>query len=157
MNKGPSTNYLAIGASARGRNMVEHGLLAIQAVWVNQENDPWVVQEVLIRVKPTRAQVKDHVPELREAMLELEKPGDDLHDKIEQAINKLDTLVKNLPFQKTTLLLFGQDAWSAARYYYDFSRVRPTLVQRPWNHVEYVHENVPFILNSEHVVNYLKK
>jgi hypothetical protein len=144
-------NYLAIGASARGRSMPEHGLLAATLVWVNTQNDPWVVQETLIKVKPTRAQVKDGGFRTREEKDPLEQ-GDDICDTPEIFVRRLEGLVKDLPFENTVLLLIGQDAWSAARYYYDLSRVSPTLVQRPWKRVEYVHNNnVPYVLTSDWV------
>lgn len=137
--------------------MVEHGLLAASLVWVNTQNDPWVVQETLIKVKPTRAQVKDGSFRTREEKEVLEQ-GNDICETVETFVKRLEGLVKDLPISNTVLLLVGEDAWSAARYYYDLSRVSPTLVQRPWKRVLYVHDkSVPFVLTSDWVQAWLAK
>lgn len=152
---GSPINYLAIGGSARGRSMVEHGLLAATLVWINTANDPWVVQETTFKVKPTRAQVKDGSFRTREEKAPLEQ-GDDCFDKAEHFVRRIDDQIKDLPVADTVLLLCGPDAWSVARYYYDLCRVSPTLIQRPWKRVEYLHDNVPFVLTSEWVLDKIK-
>lgn len=145
---------MAIGGCARGRSMVEHGLLAASVVWINTENDPWVVQETLIKVKPSRAQVKDGSFRTREEKEPLEE-GDDVCEKIEHFVKRLEDTIRGLPFTSTVLLLFGVDSLSVARYYYDLSRVTPTLLEKPWKEVRYIHGVVPFVLGSDYVRAYL--
>lgn len=154
MNQGvPPENFLAIGASARGVSMVEHGLLAITLIWIT----PHVTQNVTIKVKPTRAQVKDHTFRTREEKEPLET-GSDVSEKIEEAVSRIQEVIKDCPFPSTRLLLFGIDSFSAARYYYDLARVRPNLLQRPWHSVEYIQRSdVPFVLTEAYVKSYLSQ
>lgn len=153
------SNFLAIGVSARGRSSMEHGMLATSVVWVNTENDPWVVQETLLKVAPTRAQVKDGSFRTRAEKDPLEQKVD--CETAEQFVRRLEELVKDLPIANTTLLLFGPDSWMAARYYYELARTFPTLVHRPWKSVQYVHKveggDIPYVLTGDFVRSWLLK